>query len=154
MASPTGRPLSEILANIVSINRQEYNYMAVDDPANNRPSWKTMLSGNITGLDIAEIRKNIDDALSQYAALVTEGGSGLAAYAQAQYPSVSLDIAADYLATKNAIQAMADWLKAHVPANSVSSPGGVLVGTPYQPAATAGFLALVNAAIATYQPPA
>lgn len=144
MASPTGRPLSEILSSIVAINNLEYGYLM---------TWKTMLSGNITAADCVEMGTNLDSAMSQLASLVAEGGAGLAAYASAQYPGMSTNIANDYTATKKALQDCFNWLNQFVQSGSVKVVNLKYVGDIYVPDATSQFLTLVNAAIATFRPP-
>lgn len=144
MAFPTGRPLSQVLADLVALAKLERSYLV---------TWQTMLSGNISGLDAVQMSTNLADALAQLGALVTEGGAGLAAYAQAQYNGVVTDISADYTAMVNALQGCLNWLIANIPSNSVHITNGQLVGNIYAPAATAPFLTLVTTAAGTIQAP-
>ena len=121
-----------------TVAQQEKVYLA---------QWSAKLAGNITALDAMEWVSNIARAVAAMDAVATL--PGMAAYAQTQFGSGTYDVAAEYTSMKNALNAIAAWLKTNIPANAITISNGVAVGASYAPAATSPLKTLVDAAAAT-----
>lgn len=86
------------------------------------------------------------------------GIAGIAAYAQAQIGSSTEDIASDFEAMVNAIQAAVTWINGNFPHDASNPPNllfaqfsstGVIQYTLFTPAELAGLVTVLNALIAT-----
>lgn len=110
-------------------------------------TWAVKLASNVDALFALEMLNNLSRAISTFNSVSSL--PGLPAYAQQQVGNSTYDVSTEFTTMVNALIAIQTWLKTNIPAGAVSIVNGVLTGTSYTPAQTAGLLVLVNAAIAT-----
>lgn len=112
----------------------------------------TMLAGNVTANQVFQIVDNLRSPLqifSQVAAI-----PGIAAYAQAQFNDPTYDVAAEFTAMVNAVQAVVDWVVANFPKDAggfveayTLAANGDRTSATFTPAQTSGLTAAINTVI-------
>lgn len=96
------------------------------------------------------LRQNLNDSLNEWAALLAST-TGLQAYARDQLEDQALDLSAEYVAMRDAVTSLRDWIDANIPTDAGS--GAVLLREPdgtlltFTTAQTSGFRTQADAVI-------
>jgi hypothetical protein len=90
---------------------------------------------------LRHIKRRIDEVIVEWDAIVASGGAGLVQYVKDQNQNQTINLGAEYNATKNAAQAVANWIDANIPAEAT-----------YDTAFMAGYRAVADAFEATLTP--